>query len=669
MANTVDLMTYSQKLVLDDSHFSSGMNNAEKKFGSFSSALGGIGAGIGKTIGIGLATATTALTGFAVSGVKLASDLSEVQNVVDTTFGSNSNQIDTWAKNAASSFGMSELSAKKFNGTMGAMLKSMGLSSNDVLDMSTAMTGLAGDMASFYNLDSEEAFSKIRSGISGETEPLKQLGINMSVANLEAYALSQGIDKSFQSMTQAEQATLRYNYLMATTADAQGDFAKTSDSMANQMRIAQLKVQDLSSSFGTMLLPMVNEGLSGILDFVDGAMPAFNNLFTGFTGLLKGVEGSEKQFSDGASKIVDKIVQTLAKLIPKAVEVVANLLPSVATSIMTNLPTLITEIMKIIPQISETLLSMMPMILDSGIQIILSLVQGLAESLPTLIPQIVDTVIAMATTLIENIDLIIDAGVQLLDGLGEGLNKALPTLIEKLPELVIKLASAIIENAPKLLAAGLELIVQLGLGLWEGLKNLTIDIGKSAYEYIVQPFLDFASDMIDVGKQLILGLWQGIKDSAGWLKDQITGFGNDVVNGFKAVFDIHSPSRVFRDQVGVFLAKGIGVGFTDEMKYVTKDMQKAVPTSFTTKGLISYDKPLIDTTKANASLGNTYNNSSTNSQPVTIHYTAGNITIQGNADKNTVDNIKKVVDESINEVVTHFTNTFPNAMSQRLQRR
>lgn len=664
MANTVDLMTYSQKLVLDDSNFSSGMNNAEKKFGSFGSTLGGIGAGIGKTIGIGLATATTALTGFAVSGVKLASDLSEVQNVVDTTFGSNAAQIDTWAKNAATSFGMSELSAKKFNGTMGAMLKSMGLSSDQVLDMSTSITGLAGDFASFYNLDSEEAFNKIRAGISGETEPLKQLGINMSVANLEAFALSQGIDKSFQSMTQAEQATLRYNYLMTTTADAQGDFAKTSDSMANQMRIAQLKVQDLSASFGTMLMPIVNDALGGILDFVDGAMPAFNDLFTGFTGLLTGVEGSEKKFSDGASQIVDKFVQTLAKIIPKAVQVVANLLPSVATSIMTNLPVLITEVMKIIPQIAETLLSMMPMILDSGIQIILSLVQGLAESLPTLIPQIVDTVIAMATTLIENIDLIIDAGIQLLEGLGEGLNKALPTIIEKLPELVIKIAFAIIENAPKLLEAGLKLIIQLGLGFWEGMGKLALDVGEKAYKYIVQPILDFSANMIDAGKQLILGLWQGIKDSAGWLKDKITGFGNDVVNGFKAVFDIHSPSRVFRDQVGVFLAKGIGVGFTDEMKDVTKDMQNSVPTSFTTKGLISYDKPLIDTSKANALLGNTYNNSSTNSQPVSIQYTAGDIIIHGNTDKNTVDNIKKEVDKSINEFVTQFTDVFPNRFLQ-----
>lgn len=167
--------------------------------------------------------AGTALTGVGIAGIKLASDLEEVQNVVDVTFGDNAKVINDWAKAAKEAFGMSELDAKKFNGTMGAMLKSMGLNSDEVLNMSQNMVGLAGDFASFYNLEHQEAFDKIRSGISGETEPLKQLGINMSVANLEAYALTQCITKQYKEMNQAEQAALRYSYLMSVSADAQGE--------------------------------------------------------------------------------------------------------------------------------------------------------------------------------------------------------------------------------------------------------------------------------------------------------------------------------------------------------------------------------------------------------------------------------------------------------------
>lgn len=134
------------------------------------------------------------------------------------------------------------------------MLKSMGLTTDSVLDMSTKITELAGDLASFYNLDVDDAFTKIRSGISGETEPLKQLGINMSVANLEAYALSKGITTSYQKMSQSNQALLRYNYLLSVTADAQGDFSRTSDSWANQVKILQLNFDSLKASVGQLLI-------------------------------------------------------------------------------------------------------------------------------------------------------------------------------------------------------------------------------------------------------------------------------------------------------------------------------------------------------------------------------------------------------------------------------
>ena len=192
---------------------------------------------IGSMLADAVGTIGTALKDFATESVGLASDLQEVQNVVDVTFGNDAKTIETWSKKANKQFGLTELQAKKYTSTLGAMMKSSGLTGKAVTGMSTDLAGLAADMASFYNLDFETAFEKIRSGISGETEPLKQLGINMSVANLEAYALSQGIDTAYESMTQAEQVTLRYNYLMQATSDAQGDFARTSDSLANSQRI------------------------------------------------------------------------------------------------------------------------------------------------------------------------------------------------------------------------------------------------------------------------------------------------------------------------------------------------------------------------------------------------------------------------------------------------
>lgn len=202
------------------------------------------------------------------TGIDYASDLAEVQNVVDVTFGSATEAINSWSKDCLAAYGMNEVSAKRYAGTIGAMLKSSGLAGDAIVDMSKDMVGLAGDMASFYNLDLETAFEKIRSGISGETEPLKQLGINMSVANLEAYALSQGIKTSYNEMSQAEQVMLRYNYLMSTTADAQGDFARTQDSYANQTRLLSESWLEFTGIMAEQLLPVLTTIVSWLNNIV-----------------------------------------------------------------------------------------------------------------------------------------------------------------------------------------------------------------------------------------------------------------------------------------------------------------------------------------------------------------------------------------------------------------
>lgn len=202
------------------------------------------------------------------TGIDYASDLAEVQNVVDVTFGSATEAINSWSKECLAAYGMNEVSAKRYAGTIGAMLKSSGLAGDAIVDMSKDVVGLAGDMASFYNLDLETAFEKIRSGISGETEPLKQLGINMSVANLEAYALSQGITTAYNEMSQAEQVMLRYNYLMSTTADAQGDFARTQDSYANQTRLLSESWLEFTGVMAEQLLPVLTTIVSWLNNIV-----------------------------------------------------------------------------------------------------------------------------------------------------------------------------------------------------------------------------------------------------------------------------------------------------------------------------------------------------------------------------------------------------------------
>lgn len=244
------------------------------------------------------------LVDFGRSAVDLGSQITEVENVVDVAFGSMSDKAYQFASTAKEQFGLSELAAKQYSGTMMAMMKSSGVAQDAASKMSISLAGLAGDIASFYNIDTDTAFQKIRSGISGEIEPLRQLGINLSVANMEAYALSRGITTSYNAMSQAEKVALRYNYLMSATGDVQGDFARTSGTWANQVRLLTLNFQSLSAVIGQGVIAGILPAIQALNALMSKLMQAAN-VFRNFMYVLMGkkLKGSQSGVSDIVSNL------------------------------------------------------------------------------------------------------------------------------------------------------------------------------------------------------------------------------------------------------------------------------------------------------------------------------------------------------------------------------
>lgn len=244
------------------------------------------------------------LVDFGRSAVDLGSQITEVENVVDVAFGSMSDKAYQFASTAKEQFGLSELAAKQYSGTMMAMMKSSGVAQDAASKMSISLAGLAGDIASFYNIYTDTAFQKIRSGISGEIEPLRQLGINLSVANMEAYALSRGITTSYNAMSQAEKVALRYNYLMSVTGDVQGDFARTSGTWANQVRLLTLNFQSLSAVIGQGLIAGILPAIQALNALMSKLMQAAN-VFRNFMYVLMGkkLKGSQSGVSDIVSNL------------------------------------------------------------------------------------------------------------------------------------------------------------------------------------------------------------------------------------------------------------------------------------------------------------------------------------------------------------------------------
>lgn len=209
------------------------------------------------------------LAQLAGESIQLASDLEEVQNVVDVTFGmEGAGKVEKWAKEASKNFGLTELQAKRYASTLGAMMKSNGMTEDEVLTLSTDLAGLAADMASFYNLDFDVAFEKIQSGLAGMSMPLRQLGIDMTETAVSAYAMSQGFETSYNDMSTAEKTMMRYKYLMSVTADAQGDFARTADSYANSQRRMQTGFDTLKAKLGETLLPIATTVSNAINDLL-----------------------------------------------------------------------------------------------------------------------------------------------------------------------------------------------------------------------------------------------------------------------------------------------------------------------------------------------------------------------------------------------------------------
>lgn len=241
--------------------FSAIKNGANSVMG----AVGKLGAAIGVAFGV------SALVKFAKESVELSSDVQEVQNVVDVAFGDMRDQMEAFANKAIETYGISRLTAKRTGSTYMAMAKGMGIAGQEAADMALNLTGLSADMASFYNVSQKYTDIALKSVFTGETETLKQYGIVMTQTNLQEFARQKGITKSIQSMTQQEQTMLRYQYVMKQTALAQGDFARTQDSWANQTRILserwkemQIVWGDAFRTIGTLILPAVNSLIKGL---------------------------------------------------------------------------------------------------------------------------------------------------------------------------------------------------------------------------------------------------------------------------------------------------------------------------------------------------------------------------------------------------------------------
>lgn len=289
-------------------------------------------------------------------------------------------------------------------------------------------------------------------------------------------------------------------------------------------------------------------------------LPATQQVAEALTDLAQTVT---KSLSDGFQEMdADVILEALFDKLSKGFQNISAVMPAIA-KFVAGLA------VKIIQFVSQNL----PMFVNAALQIILALANGLAESLPELVPTITECVMTIVNTLMapENVTLLMDAAVALMQGLGQGLINALPVLVQNLPTLVGNIVQSLIAQAPMMFQLGPQFVAQMSLGFASAIGNLANQLKTWVKSKIIDIVKNMASNMSPAGAALVTGLWQGISDKMAWMKAQISKWVTNIIDFFKNLLGIHSPSTVFAG-FGENMAEGIAIGWKDGMSAVRSSM-------------------------------------------------------------------------------------------------
>ena len=548
------------------------INGISGKIKSGFSKIGNIAGTAMKGVSVAVGTAATAVTGLVTASVNAYAEYEQLVGGVDTLFKDSSKKLQEYANEAYKTAGMSaneymstvtSFSASLLQSLGGDTEKAADYANQALIDMSDNANKMGTDMEMIQN--AYQGFAKqnytmldnLKLGYGGTKEEMQRLLKDAQKLTGIKYDIS-----NFSDVTQAIHAIQTEMGITGTTAKEAGSTIEGS-------------LNSVKGAWNNLLVGITNPDADWdklIQNLVDTVTTAGENILPAIKSALVGVSALIRDLFPMIAKEIPALV---AEILPQLVQTGASILQSLMSGIQQNLPLLINSALQIITTIAQTILQMLPQILQMGLQIVIELIKGIAQQAPTLVPQIVDCIILMVETLIENIDLIIDAGIQLIIGLAEGLIEALPKLIDKIPIIIEKLIDEIIKNFPKIVGAGVEIVVKLAAGLIQAIPKII----SSAVKLVSQVFSTIAKlpgMMVDIGTNIVKGIWNGISGMASWLWNKISGWCSSIFDNIKNFFGIHSPSKLFADKIGKMLGLGLGEGFDDSLSSVYKDMERAV---------------------------------------------------------------------------------------------
>ena len=416
------------------------------------------------------------------------------------------------------------------------------------------------------------------------SDAFEALGISQEqIASMSQEELFSATITALQGMEEGTERTALASQLLGGSAKELGALLNTSAEDTEAMRQKVHELGGVMSNDSVKAAAAYKDSMQDMKTALTGAknsimvefMPAVTSVMDGLTKLFSGDSTGIQQVKIGISTFIKHI----SDAVPQIFQMGSEIILSLAQAIVANLPELLNSAAEMIMTIGMGLVEQLPLIIQTGMDVLMALADGIIANLPIIIPAVVDVVIQIVDSLIDNIDMLVDASIAIIMALAEGLINALPRLIQKAPEIVGKLVDAVVRNAPKLLTAAWELIKTLASGIVQNLGQI-YDKGKEIVQKVISGVGQAIRGLWSAGLDIVKGIWKGISDGFGWIKDRITGWVGDLLGFFKRILKIGSPSKVFADEVGKWMALGMGEGFVDEMGSVEDMMQDSIPTAF-----------------------------------------------------------------------------------------
>ena len=544
-------LTYDTKL--DTKGFKDGLNK-----------IGGIAKGVAVGVGASITAIGTGLSVLVKNAVDNYAEYEQLIGGVESIFGGiekgaeQIKKVTDTANDAWKSLTMSQNDYyKNFTSTY-PLMKNDIEDQNEAIEQTNRLMTLESDLANTFGYSVEQASTAINWALKGSFNYIDNL--NLGIKGTQEGFLEAAHNAGYMVDSVEELTSSDILDILEKAADQYGVLGKTAK---EAMKTIQGSTKATKAAWTNLVTGIADDNADFdklVNDFVDSVSAMLDNLIP---RILIAIEG--------LGELMPKLIEVLMNHLPEIIQTGQNILNALLQGIVENIPQMAATITQVILSLVDFITQNLPMILQAGITILLELIKGITEALPELIPIMVQVIMDMVNILLDNIDEIIECGIQLLVALTEGIMNALPELIARLPEIIIKIVSKLIELAPQLLSAALRIILALAEGLIKFIPEIISRIPQ-IIKSMVNAFKQGLGDFANVGKNLMNGLWDGIKNTWNSLKNKAEDLGKGIVNKFKSVFGIHSPSKLFRDEIGKNLILGVGVAFEKDDDLIDKQI-------------------------------------------------------------------------------------------------